>query len=73
MVDPTQAQEYTGYAEGFDGYDWMEEDSMFNQPGEEASQYFRTKEVAEADDDEAEDVEAEDDDSHVHAAALEPD
>lgn len=49
---------------------------MFYQSEEEASQYFRTEEAAEAKDDEAEDVEAEDDDGHEHAVApqleLEP-
>jgi hypothetical protein len=76
VVDPTQAHEYAGYAEGFEGYDRMEEEAMFYQPEEEeASHYFRTEEVAEAKDmAEAEDDVAEDDeDEEVHAIALEPD
>lgn len=37
VVDLTQAQEYVGYAaEGFQGYDRMEEDDRFYQPQEEA-------------------------------------
>jgi hypothetical protein len=72
VVDLTQAHEYAGYTEGFAGYDRMEEDAIFYQPGEEASQYYETEEVAQGEDDEAEDVEAEDDDGHVHAAAPEP-
>jgi hypothetical protein len=67
VVDPTQAHRYVGYAKGFEEYDRMEEEAMFYQPEEEASHYFRTEEVAEA-----EDLEAEDDDGHVHATALEP-
>ena len=73
MVDPTQAYEYAGYAEGFSGYDRMEEDAMFYQPGEEASQYYETEEVAHGKDDEVEDVEAEDveaDDDEVMCMRL---
>jgi len=72
VVDPTQAHEYAGYAEGFDGYDRIEEVAMFYQPREETSQYYETEEVAQGKDDEAEDVEAEDDDRHMHAAGPEP-
>jgi hypothetical protein len=72
VVDPTQAHEYAGYAEGFAGYDRMEEDAMFYQPKEEASQYYETAEVAQGEDDEAEHVEVEDNDGHVHATAPEP-
>ena len=68
VVNPTQAHDYAGYVEGFEGYDRMDEEAMVYRPEEEeASHYIRTEEVSEV-----EDLEAKDDDGHVHAASSEP-
>jgi len=61
VVDLTQAHECARYAEGFNGYDRIEEDTIFYVPEEEAPQFYQTEEVALGKDDEAED-----DDGHGH-------